>query len=116
MKQIDLRTFTRGDLLPPGLEANARRTIAFVNEVLSTLPVRFASGFRSLARNTASNGHPRSLHMQALAADFVPTDGKFRPELLKRFASIAARHGYNCYVHDAGNGRHIHSQFHTIIK
>lgn len=107
---IDLNDYIGNDDLPARFALNAERTILFVNEVLKVLPVKFTSGFRSPSHNKRVNGNLHSRHMSALAADFVPVNGKFTKELIHKFTEIAHAHGFNCYVHDAGSGLHIHSQ------
>lgn len=110
--KIDMTLYTHGATLPAQYADNALMTLNFANEILLALPVlRFTSGFRTVEHNKRVHGVPNSKHCLALAADFVPCDGKFTDALLEKFRVIAARHGFNCFVHNAGSGMHIHSQF-----
>lgn len=109
---ISLKEFGKSEIVPANLQANAEKTIKFAGEMTAAFPfLRFTSGYRSAARNKRVGGVPTSLHVQALAVDFVPTDGKYSAEREKHIRSFAAERGFWLLVHDAGSGNHFHLEY-----
>lgn len=96
--------------VPPNLAANARATVAVVNEIFAAFPgrFRFTSGYRTPQRNAAVNGAPNSFHVRALAADFVPVDGRYPAAEVAGVKSIVERYGGEVIIHNAGSGLHYH--------
>lgn len=108
---ITLSQFAK-DPLPENLRSNAVETLALINEVSSKIPaLKFSSGYRSVERNRRVGGVLNSKHVQAHAADFVTKNHKYSPALVELFKSIAEPKGFNAYVHNAGTGLHIHSEY-----
>lgn len=109
---INEAQFTKGVALPASLAANAKATISFANEMLVKFPfLKFTSGYRTAARNKAVGGVPTSLHVQARAVDFVPTDGKYTKDREAAIKEFAATAGFWLLVHDAGSGNHYHLEY-----
>ena len=96
--------------VPANLAGNAQKTVAILNEIFATMPgrFRFTSGYRTPAQNAAANGVPNSYHVQALAGDFVPVDGRFVPAEKAAIAGIVAKYGGELIQHNAGSGEHYH--------
>lgn len=96
--------------VPASLAGNAQTTLAIVNEIFAAFPgrFRFTSGYRTPAQNAAANGVPNSFHVQALAADFVPVDGRFVTAEKASIAGIVGKYGGEVIQHNAGSGEHYH--------
>lgn len=96
--------------VPANLTGNAQKTISIVNEIFAAMPnrFRFTSGYRTPAQNAAANGVPNSFHVRALAADFVPIDGRFLDADKAAISAILAKYGYELITHNAGSGLHYH--------
>lgn len=96
--------------VPAALTGNANKTIAIVNEIFAAMPnrFRFTSGYRTPAQNAAANGVENSFHVKALAADFVPVDGKFTAAEKASIVSIISKYGYELITHNVGSGLHYH--------
>lgn len=96
--------------VPASLGGNAAATISILNEIFAAFPgrFRFTSGYRTPAQNAAANGVANSFHVQALAGDFVPIDGKYPAGEKEAIAAIVAKYGGEVIKHDAGSGLHYH--------
>lgn len=96
--------------VPADLLPNANYTISILNEIENTYPgkYRFTSGYRSPQKNASVNGVANSYHIQALAGDFVPKDGRYPYEDAENIGRIVAKYGYEVVKHDVGSGLHYH--------
>lgn len=96
--------------VPPNLTDNARATVAIVNEIFAAFPerFRFTSGYRTPQRNAAVNGAPNSFHVRALAADFVPVNGRYPAAEVESVRRIVENRGGEVIIHNAGSGLHYH--------
>lgn len=76
-------------------------------------PLKITSGIRPRVYNTEIGGSFNSLHMQGLAADFVPT--KVNLHTMKRNL-VDFLDELDCRMEDNGNGRWIHIDLGTPGK
>ena len=111
-KMIKVEEFGKNERIPSGLQSNAAKTVNFANEMTAKFPyLRWTSGYRSAARNKSVGGVPTSLHVQALAVDFVPNDGNYSASRESEIREFAAQSGFWLLVHDAGSGNHFHLEY-----
>lgn len=68
--------------------------------------LRFTSGHRSEAANSAANGVKNSKHLTGQASDFVGSE-----EQMQAAAKWAKERGAKTLIHDSGSGRHLHIEW-----
>jgi uncharacterized protein YcbK (DUF882 family) len=110
---LTFEQYAKGHKLTAEAAANARRTIAFINDVEAALgnKIRVTSTIRTPEQNAAVGGVPNSKHLvsRALAVDFVPVS--WTKEITDVVKKIANNHGYGYLDHNVSTGRHIHCEY-----
>lgn len=112
---ITVADYAKGNNLTGAAQANAQRTVNFINDVLSSIPgrLRISSTVRTPAHNAAVGGVANSKHLttRALAVDFMPVDGRFTDELKAKLQTVCDRHGFELLVHNVKTGLHYHCEY-----
>jgi len=107
--------YAKGLPIPPAAQQNAKDTVAFINDVMKSMPgeLRVSSTVRDKKRNAQVGGVENSKHLNtnAHAVDFVPIDGKFTKDREARLRTVCNRHGFGIKVHNVGTGMHYHCEY-----
>jgi hypothetical protein len=107
--------YRKGLKIPPDAQQNAKDTVAFINDVMKSMPgeLRVSSTVRDAKRNAQVGGVPNSKHLntRAHAVDFMPIDGKFTKEREARLRTVCNRHEFGLLVHDVSTGLHYHCEY-----
>lgn len=112
---MNLVEYSKGLPIPPAAQQNAKDTVAFINDVMTSMPgvLRVSSTVRDAKRNAQVGGVPNSKHLntRAHAVDFMPVDGKFTEGKRLRLKAVCDRHGFGLLIHNVSTGLHYHCEF-----
>ena len=107
--------YAKGNKLTAQAETNARRTVAFINDVLESIPnhLRIVETVRTPQQNAVVKAPENSKHLTTFAAavDFAPIGKRAKDDLPEQLQAVCDRHQFAMKVFNVRSRQKYHCEF-----